>query len=380
MRHITTLILLLLATYASCQDTGISDFSRRRDLVNWSSFTTWGSWKTQSGCSFVNGLCTNDPRLKINSDPYEQKTQYLHWVNAVASGYITLNDSNEETLSMRHKPTALVGQNSLWEWKVSLTDYHDVVLNLYRNFMNYEDIVVVAYTEDGSQQFTSKELSDCVSDTMDLYIKSVKYIQIRVNKLSSLSNYSIELHKVSRKSETNSALLLAIILTSILLCIVTTTTCLILYAAREWLKDRRRVVEQRRTLQEMMQNRAKNIEETMNNMKHGQFQYFENKYHEDNWVICLESFKPDSEIHITNECSHVYHSSCLKEWYENIDAKKDLKCPHCNSVNRPNKENNGSLELISGELPVDPDPEAVSLPSGFYNPLPMVPNINDHNI
>ena len=68
-------------------------------------------------------------------------------------------------------------------------------------------------------------------------------------------------------------------------------------------------------------------------MNKGRISHLEAQYKEDKCIICLEKFDKKSNVHVTNEWSHVFHSKWLFKWYENIQSNKVLKCPHWNTPN-----------------------------------------------
>ena len=71
----------------------------------------------------------------------------------------------------------------------------------------------------------------------------------------------------------------------------------------------------------------------MEKMKNGAFSNFYTRYEHTQCVIWLEEFDNDCLVHITNEWWHVFHSSWLFEWYENMALEKTLKWPHWSSPN-----------------------------------------------
>lgn len=51
-----------------------------------------------------------------------------------------------------------------------------------------------------------------------------------------------------------------------------------------------------------------------------------NKYKQENFAICLASFKPNIPIRIL-DCKHIFHGDCIVEWFT---AKRNNVCPICN--------------------------------------------------
>ena len=103
---------------------------------------------------------------------------------------------------------------------------------------------------------------------------------------------------------------------------------------------------------------TKYIDDTLRNMKSHQFQFYKAKFSQDNWVICLDDFTSESEICITNEWSHIFHTEWLKSWYLNMRIDSRLTWPHCKCENTPH-----SKPLQSGEFP--------SMVSFHWDQLPL---------
>ena len=105
------------------------------------------------------------------------------------------------------------------------------------------------------------------------------------------------------------------------------------------------------------QRKLQRIKKTMETMKSGYYFDVHLQFSEITWVIWLENFKKDSNVHIINEWLHWFHSNWLFEWYENIDFNKDLRWPHWKHIssylnNFKEHQNNedGKFQLSSGKF------------------------------
>ena len=94
---------------------------------------------------------------------------------------------------------------------------------------------------------------------------------------------------------------------------------------------------------------AQYIEQTVSNMTTCTFEKWNPKYKQDSCVICYENFEADSQIWVTNEWDHIFHSEWLRNWYDRIKASKKLTWPHCWTENTPNSHPQESSELESVE-------------------------------
>ena len=45
------------------------------------------------------------------------------------------------------------------------------------------------------------------------------------------------------------------------------------------------------------------------------------------WLICLNLFEDLENVHILNDCQHMFHSECLKNWYLMLTTSTSLACP-----------------------------------------------------
>ena len=45
------------------------------------------------------------------------------------------------------------------------------------------------------------------------------------------------------------------------------------------------------------------------------------------WGIWNKMFSVESNVHITNECTHIFHSSCLEDWFSITYVNWELTCP-----------------------------------------------------
>jgi len=121
------------------------------------------------------------------------------------------------------------------------------------------------------------------------------------------------------------------------------------------------------------------------NMKHWNYARMDFKYQEDQWIIWLENYEHYAELCITNECSHSFHTKCLKEWYLNTDPSQPFRCPHCNTINR-RLLNSLSRSLESGESRIENSNilkrrDRVDYPNGPHVNMGLSrPNIPAHNL
>ena len=92
-------------------------------------------------------------------------------------------------------------------------------------------------------------------------------------------------------------------------------------------------------------------------MTKSKFQNIKSAYHEETCVVCLDDFTENSEVNITNEWMHMFHTSCLNTWYLNIPITKDLSWPHWKTVNtekpKDSVKNLNDIEVVDISLELD---------------------------
>ena len=145
---------------------------------------------------------------------------------------------------------------------------------------------------------------------------------VRAKILDNSSSYKIT---VSQDDGSSTLLLLIIILwTSIsaFLCISSGATFGFIY----WNRKRKRNVEN--SVQMYRAENDQTIEMTIKSMQNGYFNSFQDSLNIDTCSICTDRFNEYSLISLTNEWGHVFHTACLKAYYQSSSTPHYLCCPN----------------------------------------------------
>ena len=315
-----------------------------RELTTWNSILNWNECNDDSLWNWLNSRC-----VPVNSNPiaYRQDFTYNHrnCVNSVESGWIDLIGQPDHNISIGFESGSSNGARCQWEFDTNERYVTKIVVN--RNIANYEDLSVDLYTSTSdSALYDNKNLSAWSSTTHIIEMEGVGFVRIRAKLYSTADSGSFNATISQYEKEESDDILLEILLLIglVLAFSCTTWACICVITVHLRIKYQNNRQRQRQLLfaQRLIEDSFVRVDDTMKKMNNGKFSSFQTRYSQDSCVICLEEYEPDSCIHVTNECSHVFHTSCLKEWYDSIEIDKDLVCPHCNTVNTkdsfPSKE------------------------------------------
>lgn len=311
-----------------------SEIKTERSLLSLCNFApSWEYWPN-STCTFLNNNCVDDTSTDISSESYDQSTEYVFWNHAISSGYIDISSDYGTPYLMSFDNSASVGQ--IWEWMYTTNSDQYVRITMSRNTRYYEDINISFYFPNKLPiTYTNNDLKDCSSTILSFDKAGSEIAVVRIKKYSASSNFSA---KITQNKQTSLYLIGLIIVITLIALIICTTMFLwwmiIVHWKRQMRLRRERFgnSERVRYLREYTETHST---ETLAKMRHGSYEEFNAKYHQDSCVIWLEDYKNDSQVHITNEWEHIFHSKWLKEWYQAIPATKPLSCPHWNTVNTP---------------------------------------------
>jgi DNA-directed RNA polymerase subunit RPC12/RpoP len=152
----------------------------------------------------------------------------------------------------------------------------------------------------------------------ELVLKKASLIKIKVQILDDKSDYLITLKQDPvGKKDTPSWIVTVVWWVGML--IILTLWSILFYCCYQRFKNECR----RRKLS------TPTKEGILQNMKSGKYSQLYIEYGQDSCVICLETFEHNSQVHIINECSHVFHTRWLTEWVSNVRPNSAIHCPHC---------------------------------------------------
>jgi hypothetical protein len=313
-------------------------------------------------------------------------------LNAPSSGNIEIGTYSSKSIEMRHITNTNPDSSYFCSWAVEYESPRSVTLKIKRDCANYEDIVIKVNTTSKSQYYTSKDFSDCSKEIFYLYVDDVNSIEVRTKPQNSLSAYVVLLESNGEEAFTLAKIIAIVVGTVVMSILFLIVLVIVIYSVRDMIIKRRERIRRQLDAIDFVNNKNQRIQDTLSMMKHGEMQKFENKYHEKQCVIWLEKFELDSQICITNEWSHLFHFYCLKEWYNSINASKQLYCPHWKIENFANPKTNesnepktihrevNSLSEMAVEDEFENEIEIIVLPNNFTNPLQAglrLPNSDD---
>lgn len=323
-----------------------SEFMGHRDLPACSSQSTCSSCNSDSGWVMLDGQWDNNPGLSIRVKPYNPSTGYANWNGATEERYQYLRSHKSASFNLSHSTNT----PTLCEWWFVIEDFGDIKVNISKSSSNYEDMFIYISSKGDQTYKYLKDLSDCSSDFIELEFKDVYQIILRVDTLSTKSNYSITLSKSVPEDSLFIKIFIAVIVTIVVIVFMSVIATIWYFTIKNWRKERLNRVEVLKQTFYLKNNKLDWIKNTLETMKNGEYGNQENKFHQEAWVICLEDFQKDSEVLITNECLHVFHHNCIKEWYYNIKFEDHLTCPHCKTINEPAKEGYSNSIRISKSI------------------------------
>lgn len=268
-------------------------------------------------------------------ETFNQADSYIYCNELPSEGNISLASSESKKFTLNHLAPASSTNNPLCQWQFSVSGKSAVTLLIKRSLGNFEDLYIYVKKADSQGYYTSKDFSYCKGKEHKLIISDAEFIMVRTKLLSDSINYSIDVEQ-EEESGTSNILLYLLIPIVVLLIALCFSICLIWCLIRRRRNSKKNSKGKKKS-RGLSKNNEKLIGDTMSNMWHGEFHQMNKKlsksarkYKDTTCVVCQEAFKKKDKIHVTNECSHAFHTKCLKQWFENIDANKKLICPHCN--------------------------------------------------
>lgn len=255
--------------------------------------------------------------------------------NAVASGSINLDSYENNYVTVYHETEA--NQGHIWEWTIETDNDYKHVIKMSRSITRLEDVYIRVKNGDSSKIYTSKNFSEWGEDYFEYGVGQASQIIIRTKILTTSSSYYI------RVLQDEVVLVVPLYVIIIIPIVIATLLCIAFWILfyfwyREKLRNKRRQEELDRLRSTRTKNQVERIIDVLDSMQHGLVTQVNVKYHQENWVICLEGFNTlppfddSSYVHITHDCFHIFHTGCISEWFANIDAMKEFTCPHWNSV------------------------------------------------
>ena len=183
--------------------------------------------------------------------------------------------------------------------------------------------------------------------SISIILDNVSFIVVKVKRLSSRSNYTVTVfQQTSSKTGLSTVLLVFLLVSAVIAVIGWIGWFIVLIIFFFWSK---KSSNQNHDQNRNRNNRVEQINKALALMKSGRYSNFRIRFEEQSWVICLENFTSESNIHLVNECSHYFHSQCLSTWFHSIRLGLPLKCPLCSCgvshVSKPSVPSNSLAHL-----------------------------------
>ena len=215
-----------------------------------------------------------------------------------------------------------------------------VTLTITRDSRSFEEIFMTTYTGAGFMFFNTKNFSNWDNNTMRIELPVALNLIIKVRMINDGSNYSINVRQEYSKSIFFWIFIAVCFTVSVLLTIAIALIIIVCFKTK-----RQQIIYLSPDTQEDVDYRKEYIHKCLDNMKRDEYRSIRVKFDQNNCIICLEDFEPQSEVYITNEWNHVFHHACLKSWFENVQIRRDLTCPHWNTTITDTSEtpSNGSV-------------------------------------
>ena len=266
---------------------------------------------------------------------------------------------------------------ALWEWIIDTSDTKTIYIDMSRNKNNYEDIVIkyVPYTgqeaNDPNSTFyspgiyypranevtlTSKNMTDWEGGIFNLNLSDTPITQliVRAEAFNDSSNYEILIEQEGidygyPSAFTKNKTLVEYVALGLLISFIVLILGLFAFAVCRRTKKFR--LKQAKKYKSVTSKANKITRSVMENMAYGKYGAMPESAQARDWKVWNEGYFNDSDVHLTNECQHMFHSECLESWYTIIGKSNTLYCPICETHNRPyNPKHKGDIDLDEGNI------------------------------
>ena len=291
-------------------------------------------WNSDSSWLFMNsywGAYSGDFTL---STPYSQETEYSFWKNAIPSGYLDLRN-NSTVIELSKTDNSVDLQHQIWEWNLIISNSTIAKIEIQRDWQSYEDILISASTLNSSKVYTSKELNSCLTNSVELNLRDIQYLQVRVRALSSKSNYKIFIRQENTNSSTAEISKEMRVIIGVAAGIFAFMMLMLFFYVLYWIVKPymlKKSQSDKHNFNNIFDNSINhnNFDQSFwDCMKREIFKNVRENMKNNVWMICLECFEDNSDVYISNEWRHILlHHKCLKEWLKTKRNHKFIGCPY----------------------------------------------------
>ncbi|CAI2359263.1 unnamed protein product [Moneuplotes crassus] len=297
--------------------------------------TTCSSCNAETTCYWTDEYCTD-----LDPDEFMQEyyDEYMADENCAEYSESTIDLTNVlgETIELKHN----TGNDISWfmcQWTIKTDTSKSIEITISRNDQTYEEIGL-NYTLRGTLiSVDNKDLTSCGENTYSLkFDNNISEIIVRTRTRRDQNDYDILIAQEGKDLGTpnvltNNKKLVEIIAVLVVATFVIIIVVLITFALckRTGNISKNKFKRVKKHMNKLAEEKEVNTDEVMDNMLSGKFQNISHLYKTSSCLICLIKFIPDDMCHLTNECGHLFHSHCLKKWYNMVSHMSDLACPKC---------------------------------------------------
>ena len=314
--------------------------ANQRSLDSWSSYTSCDSCFKDSSWVFLNSSWVSTSTSTVSSDSY-LSSESMYCNNYSSSGELTIRNSTDP-LSLSQVSGVSYTDHPTCYWSISNPSLSQISFNIQRSPSNFEDIYIIYLYNSQYYFLSTKQIASWSSASFKFTLNNISNLTIKVKRLNAKSDYSININTSADGNGAQTNYTIAIIIASLVFSMIIALVIFIgiVYCYLRWYRRRLQILRNTPIS-------AKYIDETLGKMITCLFRNWEPKYKQESWIIWLENFEQVSQIHITNECSHLFHSDWLKTWYSNKRGDQKLTWPHWSTENSPNSVPLENWELSS---------------------------------
>ncbi|CAI2370396.1 unnamed protein product [Moneuplotes crassus] len=295
-----------------------------------------------ASCDWVNEGCQlleDEDLLAINiSLPYSEEVCQGSNETDAAKGKIILDNVIGETIELKHIGSYVGGEPC--EWKIETNSNKTVTIYVSRSDKNTESIAIQYTANETVTNLTNRDLTVCGGTGMNTSFSGATDILIRTKAHRLQTEYDILIEQQGTDYGTPNVLtnnknlvrLVAICLILILIILVLSIAAFALCKKSLALSKSKKDKSEEKLVKIAKEN-ALEVDKVMENMRSGAYEDISSQSQSRLCIICNSNFRAREECHLTNECLHLFHTSCLSRWYRMIAKTRELSCPECNTKN-----------------------------------------------
>ncbi|CAI2363714.1 unnamed protein product [Moneuplotes crassus] len=291
-----------------------------------------------SSCTYIAGACSSDLMNELWDEDYDQEVAAGYCQSAIEQGSIVLEDITGQTIEMKTLDGATSTNNSICEWVLEMNSDKTVNLEIERSSEIYEEILLEYEKLSGEKiEMTNKDLYQCGDGAYVSELTEIKSFKIRVQILNDSSAYTILLSQTGIDYSypavfTRNKALVGYISVMLMILFMLLVVSLIVFS---FFKDNSCFKNSQQKYHDMLRNTDKRnkvqIDRVMDSMVSGEFRAIRIKFVDKHCAICFEEFRGMHQVHLVNECLHLFHTECLYNWYLTIARTRKLACPQCDT-------------------------------------------------